>query len=205
MQRFFISLFIAVVVLTAASGATLAYLSDGQTSDTNAFDAGTFDLTLDGGNTNVTKFTVANIKPGYQKFVKWTAKNTGTVDGYLDLHGIAITSDENGCLDPETEAGDVTCTDPGAGELANALGLDLFVDYDCDTYYDAGDRKFYGTGAASGIVSDYDLNEPLAAGATKCITAQFNWWNNRYIPDNRAQGDDLTMDMTFELGQTTAQ
>jgi len=205
MKKIYLSIFTLLFSIYTIIGITRAYFTDSVSSNSNTMDMGTLDLTLDGTNTNVVKFNLTNIKPGWQKFYKWTIRNTGSVDGYIDIHNIVVTGNENNCLDSEAEAGDSSCNDPNAGDLGESLGLDLFIDYDCDTSFDVGDRKFYGTNKASNISANYDLNETLSAGTSKCLTAQFNWWSNRYQNDNLSQGDIMSMDLTMELGQTISQ
>ncbi len=203
MKKILLSLLTIGLVVSATAGATRANFSDTETSTGNTFTAGTLDLNADGNNgVNDLKFTVTGLVPGNQPIYTWHLNNVGSIPGYLDLASLVITSDENTCTDPEV--GDITCADPGAGELAQALGLDMIFDADCDGWFDAEDTKFY-SGNASGVASSYELNKLIPAGGSVCLTTQFNWWSNRFIDDDLAQGDDLTMDMIFELGQTAAQ
>lgn len=191
---------------SVAIGATKAYFSDVETSNGNTFSAGTLDLNLDGGNTNVVKFTVSNMSPDDQRIGTWRVRNVGSINGFVDLHNITVTNNENGCVEPESSAGDITCDNPGPGqgELQNLLSLSkLFWDNNCDGWVGAGETTIFD-GKVGTIASDYDLNVSLNAGVEKCITGQFNWWNNG-ADDNKGQGDSLTLDMTFELGETTAQ
>ncbi len=204
MKRILFGVLITAVVVTVAFGATQAYFFDTETSTGNTFTAGTLDLDVDGNNgTNTVKFTVTNLVPGNQPVYTWHLNNVGSINGYLDIHNIAVSSNENTCIEPETSAGDATCTGPGSGELAGILGLDMFIDYNCDGLYTAGDNYIYSGGYSSGIAADYDQNELITAGGSKCVTAQFNWLST--ANDNLAMGDDMTMDMTFELGQTAGQ
>lgn len=207
--RVALGLGLAVVLLMALTGAS-AYYIDTETSEDNLFEAGTLDLTCDGNNgTNTVKFTVHNFQPGNQPIRTWTLCNIGSVDGYLDLENIAVTSYENVCTEPEIEAGDGTCGNPGQGkgELQNLIGMDLFWDYDCNGWYGSGDSTIYSSGSspAGSVAGSYDENEPLNAGNCVCMTAQFNWWSNKYGDDNLGQSDSMVLDMTFELAQTTGQ
>jgi spore coat-associated protein N len=125
MKKILLSLFVISAVAIAGVGATTAYFSDTETSNDNTFTAGTLDLNVDGGNTNVVKFTVANMRPGNQPKGTYTLANVGSIDGFLDLESIAVTNNENSCIDPETDAGDVTCDNPGAsqGELQDVVNI----------------------------------------------------------------------------------
>lgn len=197
------SLLTILAVAAVAVGATGAYFSDTETSIGNTFTSGSLDLNVDGGNTNVVKFNVANMKPGNQPKGSWTLDNVGSINGYLDLENIAITDLENTCTEPEVEAGDVTCTaNPGDGELSSVLGLTLFVDRNGDGWYSVGDSYIYN-GMANGIGTSYDLNEPINAGSSSKIVAILNWWSTPN--DNLAQTDSMQLDITFELAQTTGQ
>ena len=194
-----------VMVAAVATGATLAQFADTETSTGNTFGAGTLDLTADGNNgTNTVKFTVANMKPGSQPKGTYTLRNIGTINGYLDLESISVSNNENACIEPETEAGDSTCDNPGAsqGELQNVVNMRLVVDRDCDGWIGGGDTTFYN-GMTGSVAGNYELDEPINAGGQTCVTAIFDWWNTP--SDNLAMGDDMTLNMTFELGQSAAQ
>jgi len=203
LKKILLSVFAISAVLALVVGATVAQFSDTETSNGNTFTSGSLDLDVDGNNgTNTVKFTVTNFRPGNQPIGVWHLNNVGTLAGYLDLENISVTSEENSCLEPEIEAGDPTCGDPNQGEVASIVGLDMFFDVNCNGWFGAEDTKFY-SGNAAGVASSYDTSYPIPAAGSACVTAQINWWSS--TDDNKAQGDDMTMDMTFELGQTTAQ
>lgn len=204
MKRILFSILTIGLVALITVGATRAYFFDIVTSYGNTFTAGTLDLTVDGGNSNVVKFNVGNMRPDNQPKGTYTLANVGSLNGYLDLEGISVTNSENGCVSPETVAGDGTCDNPGPGqgELQNVVNLRLFTDYGCDGWISTGDNVFYN-GLVSGLPSNFELNEPLNAGSSKCIVALFDWWST--ADDNMAQGDSMVLNMSFELGQTTGQ
>jgi len=198
------------VLLAGGVAGTQAWFRDTETSDENTFTAGTLDLTVDGNNgTNTVKFIVDNFRPGNQRIGVWELCNIGSVNGYVDLDSIEVASYENGCWEPEDEVGDVSCGNPGEGlgELQNLVGMDLFWDYDCDGWYDAGDVRIYSSssGPAGSVASSYDTNEPLNAGQCVCLAAQLNWWPDHYGEDNLGQSDSMVLNMMFELAQTTGQ
>lgn len=204
LRKIILSLFLIFLALSAVAVVTGAYLLDTGTSEGNTLASGTLDLNVDGGDTNVVKFNVSNIKPGSQPKGTYTLKNVGTLNGYLDLENISVEGTENSCNDPETKAGDTTCGNPGSGEgeLEDVVNLRLFVDKGCDGWISTGDNVFYN-GLAGSVASSYDLNEQINAGSTTCIVALFDWWSTP--DDNKAQGDAMDIDMTFELAQTTSQ
>jgi predicted ribosomally synthesized peptide with SipW-like signal peptide len=206
MIKILLSLAMIALVSSAAVGATKAYFSDTETSNGNTFTAGSLDLAVGANNgVNTIMWTVVGLRPGNMPIRTYHLNNVGSMDGFLDLENISVTNNENGCLDPEIGAGDSTCGTPGAGEgeLQNIAKLqDMFWDNDCDGWYDTGDVKIY-TGPIGAIASHYETNRPLAAGASQCLTGQAGWWSS--ASDNLAMGDDLTLNMSFELGQDASQ
>jgi len=205
MLRIIKSLIVITAVSVLAVGATSAYFSDQVTSEGNTFAAGTLVLNVDGQHSNVAKFNVANLRPGSQPKGSYTVSNVGTINGYLDIENISVTSQENACNAAETLAGDTTCGNPGVGEgeLQDVLNITLFIDRDGDGWSGAGDTEFYN-GKVKDLPSSFsDLNEPIAAGSSTTITAIFDWWTTG--SDNLAQGDSFTLDLTFELAQTANQ
>lgn len=199
MKKILMALLGLILVIGLVGLGVFAYFSDTETSLGNIFTAGTLDLNIDGGNTNVVKFTVGNMRPGNQPKGSYTLANVGTINGFLDLENIVVSSAENGRLDPEIAAGDNT---DGVGELQNVLGVYLFVDYGKDGWFSVGDKVIYN-GLAKDMPTHFELNEPLAAGADVNIQAIINWWSTPN--DNQAQSDSMTIDITFELAQTTGQ
>ena len=200
MKKILVSAFTIFAMVAVVATGTRAVFSDTETSTGNTFAAGSLDLNLDGGNVNVVKFNVSGMRPGSQSIKTWALKNVGSLNGYLDLTDISFSSDENGCLDPETDAGDVTCGTPGLGEgeLANVLGITLFIDQNGNGWFDTGDIKFYD-GLMKDLPALFNLNEVLNAGVTKNVTAQVNWGSTP--DDNKAQGDSVTLNLSFTLGQ----
>jgi len=198
------SVLVIGIVAAMMTAGTQSWYSDTETSVGNTFTAGTLDLNIDGGNTNTVKFTVSNMAPGNQPRGTWNLMNVGTINGYLDLENITVTSYENGCLEPEREAGDATYGNPGEGngELQDVVYVTLFVDRDNSGWYSTGDYKFYD-GKVGDLPSHFGINETLNAGQSVHIVAIFNWWST--ANDNLAQSDGFTLELTFELAQTKAQ
>ncbi|MFC1653666.1 TasA family protein [Patescibacteria group bacterium] len=202
MKKIVLSLAMISLVSYAAFNATMALFSDTETSTGNTFTAGSLDLDVDGNNgTNTVKFTVSNMRPGNQPKGTYTLNNVGTLNGYLDLESISVSNNENSCLEPESDDGDVTCNSPGPGEgeLQDVVNMRLFMDYGCDGWISVGDDVFYN-GPTGSVAGSYDLDELITAGGNTCMVALFDWWNT--ADDNKAMGDDMTLDMTFELLQT---
>ncbi len=199
------SLLIVLVVAVAVTGATVAYFSDVETSQGNYFTAGTLDLSVDTENPlTSTKFTITNLAPGDTQSVTYVLKNEGSIDGFLDMENIAVTSQENGCNEPETAAGDTSCGKPGngEGELSARVTMTLYMDDDCDGSKQSGEATIY-SGAMKDVAASYDINRALSSGSTQCVGADFVWTSS--AQDNVAQGDTATLAVTFELAQTSAQ
>ena len=187
---------IALMSMALGLGAT-AYFSDTETSTGNTFTAGTLDLQVNGDDSNIVAFTVSNMRPGNQPKTTYTLNNIGSLSGYLDLENIVVTDNENGITDPEDDAGDVT---PSVGELSSVVNLRLFIDLDGNGWIGTGDIVFFNDYVAN-LPSNFELDEPIAAGGTIYITALLDWWNTPN--DNLAQGDSMVIDIEFELGQNT--
>lgn len=183
-------------MLSMATIGTLSYFNDIETSSGNVLTAGTLDLQVDGGDVNVVKFNIANLRPLNQPIGTYALKNIGSINGYLDLFGINVTDNENSYTEPEIEAGDTT---PAVGELSSLLGLTIFVDVNGDGWFSVGDTTIYN-GMMNGVASGYNSNVPLVAGATTHITVQINWWST--ANDNLAQSDSVVLDIGFRLDQT---
>ena len=194
----------AVLIIGMVGGGTWAYFSDTETSDGNTFTAGTLDLNLDGGNANVVKFTVSDVKPEDTGFGKWQVSNVGSIDGYLDLESIsydgAVGTTTDSELDDETGESDTP-------QLSNYLMVHIFVDDNNDGTWQTGETDIVGSNATpiaiSAMASSYDANVSLVAttGAETITLA----WSVPATTDNRIQGDSVTLNMTFELQQRSAE
>lgn len=192
---------IALILIAGifASAGTMAWFNDVETSDGNTFTAASLDLNVDGGDINVVKFTVSNMRPGNQPKGTFTLTNVGTINGYLDLENIVVTDYENVRIEPEISAGDTT---DGVGELSSVVNLRLFIDYGCDGWISTGDIVFFN-GKVNTLPGNFELDEPINAASTLCIVALFDWWSTPN--DNLAMTDSMVLDIGFELAQTTGQ
>jgi len=202
-KKILISLMTIALVSALIGGGVFAYFSDVETSTGNVFTAGTLDLNLDGGNTNVVKFTVSNVKPGDSGGGTWTVTNVGSIVGYLDLESIGVTEAIGTTTDPEL-ADEPTGLD--TTQLGNYLLVHMFIDANNNGSWDAGETDIFGTNAVPAaintIAGSYALDLSLAAsGGTNYITLL---WSVATSTDNRIQGDSVTLDMTFELQQQAA-
>ena len=202
MKTIVLSLMTIVLVCALIGGGVYAYFSDTETSTGNTFTAGTLDLNLDGGNTNVVKFTVAAVAPGDSGNGTWTIDNVGTLDGYLDLESTSVTEDIGTTTDPEL-VDEPTHAD--TTQLGDNLLAHMFIDTNGNSAWDSGETDILGTNASpvaiNTIAGNYPLNLSLASGNTTYITLV---WSVPTSVDNRIQGDSVTLDLTFELQQRAA-
>ncbi len=202
MNKILLSLMTIVLVCALVGGGVYAYFSDTETSTGNTFVAGTLDLNLDGGNTNVVKFTVSDVKPGDSGNGTWTVTNVGSIDGYLDLESISVTEGIGTTTDPEL-ADESTQAD--TNQLGNYLLGHLFIDTNNDGNWDAGETDIFATNASPAaintIAASYALDLSLTSSSTNYVTLA---WSVPTSTDNRIQGDNVTLDMTFELQQQAA-
>ena len=203
-KRILISLAIIGAVSAIVVGVTTAYFSDTETSTGNTFSAGTLNLTMNDKDGENVSFTFSNLKPGSQPKVKYILKNTGSIDGYLDIENVSFESYENTCYEPEREAGDATCgTGADQGELDDVLNLRMFLDYDGDGWIDTGEPVFFND-KIKNLPDHFELNELIPAnGDTDFVAEIYDWWNTSM--DNQAQSDSVVINMTFELAQTEGQ
>lgn len=202
MKRILVSLMAIALVSALIGGGIYAYFSDIETSAGNVFTAGTLDLNLDGGNTNVVKFTVDDVKPGANGGGTWTVANVGNMDGYLDLESIGVSEAIGTTTDPELadEGG------PDTTQLGNYLMVHMFIDANNNGSWDSGETDIFGTNASPAaintILGNYALDLSLLAnGGTNYITLL---WSVGTTVDNSIQGDSVTLDITFELQQRAA-
>lgn len=205
MKKTLFTMMALVLVIGLAGAGTFAYFSDTETSTGNTFTAGTLDLTVNGQNgQNVQLFNVSNLVPGNQPTGRYRINNIGSINGYLDIESISIVNNENGCIEPETQAGDTTCG-PDQGELGAQLNLRMFLDYNNNGWIDTGEPMFFN-GRVNTLPANFQLNEPVPAGGGVDFVAEiYDWWSGQDIDDNLAQSDSLVVNMTFELSQTPAQ
>jgi len=193
------SLFAIVAVATIAAGSTGAYFSDSVAVIGNTFAAGDLVLNVDGLHTATAKFNVINMVPGNQPSGNWTIANVGSINGYLDIENVVVTNNENTRNAVEIAAGDTT---DAIGELGDMVNISLYVDVNKDGWWSAGDISIYN-GLVSAMPTHFDLNRLVASGTDTKIQARLDW---RSTPsDNLAQTDSMTIDLTFELAQTTGQ
>ncbi len=208
-----IALTLALLLMIGIIGAgTLAAYKNTEPSPDNTFTAGTLNLVVDGvdNGIGVAKFTVTNASPNATGAGTWTLVNAGNLAGYIDLESIAVTNAENynaATDQAEAENDADTSNGTGGGELAANMDIVLFVDNGAgggtanNGIKDGTEATIY-SGKLGSIAAAYDQNLALAAVGTTYISMT---WSVALAVNNTIMGDSATLDLTFELAQTTAQ
>lgn len=208
-----IALTLAILLMIGIIGAgTLAAFRNTEPSPDNAFAAGTLNLIVNGvdDGVGIAEFTVTNANPSQTGAGTWTLVNAGNLAGFIDLELISVTNAENynAATDQAEAVDDADTSDlTGGGELAANMDVVLFVDDGAgggtanNGIKDGTEATIY-TGKLSSIAASYDQNLALAAGATTYISMT---WSVALAVDNTIMGDSATLDLTFELAQTTGQ
>ncbi len=218
MRRKLIAVGVAVLgVALLGTGGTYAAFSDSEQAAPVLVEAGRLDLTLGtGSGTELQPVTFANMVPGpapttgsyapsaRNYLVRLT--NDGTLPGRARWASRGVAERENGCIAPETAAGDRSCgRGDRAGELGDQLRLtfSLLPNADCtgvpgvvppESYPPTDARGFRDIkpgGAGPRLV--------LKPGESRCVRV------DAYFPstadNNLAQGDSSTFQLSFRLDQ----
>lgn len=191
---------VALAALMIGAGFT-AYFTDTETPRTTNFTAGTLDLNVEGSNVGYSGFDLRNMRPERPQFFYYMLSNRGTIDGSLDIADFRVTGFENACEEPEREAGDISCSDPGPdqGELQEKLVLSFYRDVGCDRQVSSGDGLLR-TVAVRELSQSLGLAEPMPAGSILCLAVRVDWSSSS--DDNLAQGDSIDLGLSFVLSQT---
>lgn len=167
----------ATGLASAAAGAgTMAAFSDSESSTGNTVQSGTLDLTLDGGNSTVTFLDVGGAVPGDNGDGTVTLANAGSVSASpaVDIAAIDAT-DRSGT---------------GSGQLLDHLAVAGTL----------GGTTVFTRQPASQLSAGttYSAGPALAGGESRVFTLE--WWLPQDTP-NSAQGDSVSLDLTFRLTQ----
>jgi len=142
--------------------------------------------------------SLTNAAPGDSAEVTICLKNSGGLAGTLSTVFDNFQDVEVGaCAEPESEAGDTTCNDGDAGELAPYVNVLIWADDDCDNVYDSGEYVFF-QGTADQLPSASIPSFPYNPGDENCVGAQATVNSNA---DSKAQTDKVAVDVTFALSQ----
>lgn len=228
MKKILMSLMVIAVAVGLVAGATVAQLSDTETSEGNVFTAGTLDLKVDTNPTsdevwsddplpNINSITelnamVSNMKPGDTISGNFGIKNVGTVDGVADLDVTITSNDDNGCNEPECAAEGGTwdpvtgcsCTGQDCcglmqGELARWLNVAIEYNDGTTSYHICGPWQF-------GYLYGHHMVAPVPLLAGQTASWEFvlsidSDVGGPTVDDNIIQSDKLTFDIEFSLDQ----
>lgn len=173
----------------AAAGAgagTMAYFSDTEDSTGNTVSAGTLDLTVDGSDSEQTTVSVGDVAPGESGSGSTTLRNTGTIDGSVDLVFSSASNLEGDNPDSETDTS-------SPGDLGGVLQVTVSV---------GSTQVLSGTFNSVFDGSEADSNVALAASSSKDLTID---WSLPSTAGNDIQGDSVSGDITIQLNQTDGQ
>lgn len=212
LKRTFTSLFTIVAVSAVAFGATMAVMLDTETVAGNTFTAGQLDLELTDAVSM--PFNVSDLKPGDSGEGSITLNSlANNMDGDLSVAFTNYSQDENGCLEPEIEAGD-PC---GAGDLGLVFQLAIFLDVNQDGVYNQADGdielEYSGnTNTTSGLqfasANSFAGDSwadvlTMVAGDSVDLVVQYNFPHDAYAKaDAIFMTDQLGFDLEMTLEQT---
>jgi predicted ribosomally synthesized peptide with SipW-like signal peptide len=205
----------ALMVMGLVGGGTWAYFSDPEVSQGNVLAAGTLDLHIGGGDSNVQILSVSNAYPGVTDNGSTVLNNNGNLAGYLDI-SFDVVSDMGGSGGTEYE------NNPGEGngDLDAEATIAIWLDINESDDFDDGDILL---GYPSDNTTTRDSGSP--ATPTKIAITSYDGvsWNDVMTLDekdgtndeatlvidylvpttatNAIQGDSVTANMTFTLEQ----
>ncbi len=203
----------ALLILALVGGATWALFSDTETSANNTLVGGTLDLNINGGNTAVSTFSAANVKPGdnndaNQAAASSTLLNHGNLPGKLTISA-ALSGHFAGPAPVPVDA-DIVPTDT----LKDVATVALYIDKDNSGTWTAGDIGL----KSDGTTYAYAVGTPLSPAAMSAYDGK-SWANvlpnmatsesdkfavNWAVPTtatNAIQGGSASLTFTFVLNQ----
>jgi spore coat-associated protein N len=197
MKKILLSLAGIAMATTAIVGVTRAYFSDTETSTGNTFTAGTLDLELtdwseDGTQGEAGTFQFSNMAPGDKEGEPMVLRNTGNLNGYIDLSNIVVTNTEG--INPESETGDIGTI----GELGANLRMKVFFDKNSNALYDAGSDVLVYEGILDNIATAYNTNYFLASGDNVRLRVHYELPTST---GNDVQGDIADLSFNVVLNQ----
>ena len=222
MSRILISLLTIALVGALIGGGIYAAFSDTETTSSNTFTAGTLNLEVGGADPATVSISVANIKPtDTGNAANWTTKNTGSINGTLDIAIGSITNNENTYSEPESSAGDAT-SGATEGELGDYLTVAIWLDVDESGTWNTGDialesdeTTLTSTGVEALPYDDLDnyggdsFTSVIAMNADDTSSGgldEFEFLVDYDFPndanDDQAQDDSAVFNITFTLNQS---
>jgi predicted ribosomally synthesized peptide with SipW-like signal peptide len=198
---------------SAAAGAgTFALFSDTESSTDNVIQAGTLDLKAEDGDSAVTTFDLSTKAPGDSGTARTNVSNAGSLDGYLAFTvGDATNTEPTPRPDPEKNADPDLEGGTSTGELGKWLSLEMgFVgdgnslgsDAAVDGYLTGSGSPFPNTGGMEKVRFNDNEKLPATDGSGNDGKRDFVVeWEIDEDAGNEIQGDEVEVDLTFELMQ----
>lgn len=204
----------AMLIMFTVGFGTWSYFSDTETSNSNQIAAGTLDLNLNGGNSNVNIQTgLTNKAPGDQDLTGpyATLKNVGSLVGEFDIKFYLATNTES-AGSTEYEA------DGSPGELGANTQIAPWIDLNEDGDFDVGsdialksDLTAVTTALQWDTVNNFAVTNPSRTWNAVIANVTANQQFRIYLPwkvlttaGNTIQGDSYTLSIDFILEQEAA-
>ena len=187
LRGFLLNVLILSFLAIVLGGGTLAIFTDTETSQDNAFAAGTLDLKVNGSDDpNVPNVYIGDVKPGDSGVIVFEVSNAGSLDGTLNVTIENVVNYPGLTPEPEEKLG------ADLGELGDHVLIDICYEY-------AGSETCAVTGATLNSLNGitYVLGD-LDAGSTGYVKI---YWNIPSETGNEIQGDEVTFDVRFGLVQ----
>jgi len=201
MKRIILSLVTIVAVAAIATGATVAYFSDTETSNSNTFAAGTLNLQVGVTDPSTWNFNLSNMKPGDNSNFDAAIKNIGTIDGDAKIDIAVSNSVEGDNLEPESDT-----TEPG--DLDKQVRIIVYMQEDSgDGFTNIGAINGYASnlnGNSFDIPNTYDgwINDDSTDTKIR-FRVTFMDDSGQPFDNDDAMGDSFDLDLTFHLDQVT--
>jgi predicted ribosomally synthesized peptide with SipW-like signal peptide len=192
----------AILIMTVTSLGTWAYFQDSESANTNSITAGTMDLKLNGGDSEITLMTLTNQAPGASGTASATLQNIGTLPGKLSMSFSTV-----------SETGGSSGEYAGSADLAAATQISPWIDTDNDEVFDVGTDyalKSDGTVVTSALQPDVVTNfsnrswSSVIASMPASMPGVYTfrlYWSIPAGTGNTIQGDSFTFNITFTLDQ----
>jgi spore coat-associated protein N len=193
----------ALLIIVTVGGATWSFFADFESSTDNSLASGTLDLNIDGGDTAVTTFSVADVEPGDSGSGSNVLSNSGSMSGELDVTFSAVTN-VGGSGGGEYE--------DGIGHLGGVAEMAVYIDVDQSGSWTSGDiglksnetKYYWPTALDYDIINNYDSDD-FDAVETMASSASDNFrilWSVPSGAGNNIQGDSVSFGVTFTLEQS---
>jgi hypothetical protein len=208
MKKRLIIIIAVLAVVATGFGITKAYFLDTETSSGNFFQAGNFDIDIDGQNPWTNTYQFADLKPGDSREINFTINNLGTHPVKIWKQIINLATDTNLQSEPECVAENGTWDRSAktcSGMTAEDNEIDKAMDYTLRVeLYHVGDVApfsneiiYNGNYTVNQIKNLGMLLGTIQVGDYMKVyqTYEFNTLDNKY------QGDRMVFDIKISAGQ----